>query len=76
MKKFFEIGDKYAKQSDWTDFALVKFCLCAIGIIIGLHIPEKTKTPAERGAAVVFLATYIALMARLVKVIVNMIKDN
>lgn len=76
MKKFFEMGNKYAKQSDWTDFALVKFCLCAIGIIIGLHIPEKSKKPAERAAVAVFLATYIPLMARLVKVIVNMIKDN
>lgn len=31
MKKLFELGNRYAEKSDWTDFALVKLCLGAMG---------------------------------------------
>ena len=27
MKKLLEIGNRYAEQSNWTDFALTKICL-------------------------------------------------
>lgn len=43
MKKLLETGNRYAEQSDWKDFALTKFCLCAMGILIGMHIPVKGK---------------------------------
>lgn len=43
MKKLLEIGNRYAAESDWKDFALTKFCLCAMGILIGIHIPVKGK---------------------------------
>ncbi|MGN0410206.1 MAG: hypothetical protein ACI4E3_07375, partial [Candidatus Fimousia sp.] len=43
MKKLLELGNDYAANSDWTDFALVKFCLCAMGILIGIGIPVKKK---------------------------------
>ena len=33
MKRILEIGNRYAEQSDWKDFALTKFCLCAMGIV-------------------------------------------
>lgn len=35
MKRLLEIGNLYAKESDWKDFALVKICLCSMGILIG-----------------------------------------
>ena len=38
MKRILEIGNRYAEQSDWKDFALTKICLCAMGILIGLKI--------------------------------------
>ena len=43
MKKLLELGNDYAANSDWTDFALAKFCLCAMGILIGIGIPVKQK---------------------------------
>ena len=43
MKKLLELGNDYAANSDWTDFALAKFCLCAMGILIGIGIPVKKK---------------------------------
>ena len=67
MKCLLEFGNKYARQSDWTDFALVKFCLCAMGILIGIHIPTNKKKAVVPAAGAVFVAAYVSLMARVVK---------
>lgn len=64
MKLFFELGDRYAKKSDWKDFALTKFCLCAMGVLLGIHIPQKHKKTAVPAAFAVFAATYIPLMIK------------
>lgn len=65
MKKLLEIGNLYAKQSDWKDFALVKFCLCAMGVIIGVHVNPQYKQAVSDIAAGIFVVTYIPLMVRL-----------
>lgn len=41
MKNIFELGNQYAKRSSWKDFALLKLCLCAMGIVIGTNVPSK-----------------------------------
>lgn len=71
MKKFFKLGDQYAAESTWKDFALVKFCLCAMGVIIGTMIPKKHKQTALRAAGTVFLATYIPLMAKVFRILLR-----
>ena len=71
MKKLFEYANIYAKQSTWKDFALVKFCLCAIGVIIGVLLPESIRTYALIIAGMVFLITYIPLMVDFIKVILR-----
>ena len=65
MKKLFKLGDAYAKESCWFDFALVKFCLFSMGLIAGTFVPEKHKKNAVCAAFAVFIATYIPLMAKL-----------
>lgn len=55
-------ADRYAAQSTWKDFALVKFCLCAIGVLIGLSVPPRRRKEAGILAALVFLPTYVLLM--------------
>lgn len=40
MKCLFDSANEYTRQSDWKDFALVKMCLAAIGVLIGLHTPK------------------------------------
>lgn len=47
MNKLLEIGNRYAAESDWKDFSLTKLCLCAMGILIGIHIPVKIKKTAS-----------------------------
>lgn len=41
MKQLIDCADQYIRQCRIKDFALLKICLCALGIIIGLSIPEK-----------------------------------
>ncbi len=63
MKRLFECADNYIHARDWKMLAGLKFCLCAIGILLGLAVPEKHKKTAAAAAGGVFLATYIQLMA-------------
>lgn len=68
MEKFLELGNRYAKQSDWKDFALTKLCLCAIGVLIGLNIPKKNKKCVGIMAITMFFITYIPLMSKVFKI--------
>ena len=63
MKQLFDCADHYLHAKDWKMLALVKFCLCSVGILLGLSVPGKHKKAAGGFAAGVFLATYIPLMA-------------
>lgn len=69
MKKLFEYANIYAKQSTWNDFALVKFCLCAIGVIIGVLLPESVRTATLIIAGAIFVITYIPLMIKFIIII-------
>ena len=79
MDKLFDFGNRYARESTWKDFALVKFCLFSMGrkdfalvkfclfsmgLAAGTQIPEKHKKKAIGAAACVFAATYIPLMSK------------
>ena len=76
MKKFFELGNRYAKESNWTDFALVKFCLFSMGLLAGMKVPDKHKKVVVGGALCIFLLTYIPLMAKVLRIGAEMINEN
>ena len=63
MKHLFACADRYIQSRDWKMLAGLKFCLCAIGVLLGLSVPEKHKKTTGGFALGVFLATYIPLMA-------------
>lgn len=71
MKCLFSCANEYVKESDWKDLALVKFCLCAIGVMIGLSIPEKKKKVPFIAAGVVFTVTYIPLMTKFLRIMLR-----
>ena len=71
MNKLFECANQYLKESDWKDLALVKFCLCAIGIMIGLSVPKEKKKYPFILAGIIFVATYIPLMMKFGKIVVK-----
>ena len=57
-------AERYLKRCRWWDLALVKFCLCALGVLIGLAVSGRRKRLAAWIAAGVFAASYVPLMAR------------
>ncbi len=69
MQKLFTYADAYIKESDWQDLAMLKLCLGALGVLIGLSLPKKGKKTGALFAAGVFTATYIPLMAKLFRII-------
>ena len=76
MNFLFNSADAYLQRSDWRDFALIKFCLFSMGVIAGILLPSKAKKPAIATAAVVFVATYIPLMVKYVKIVVELLKNT
>lgn len=63
--KLFKLANEYCRQSTWKTLALVKFCLFSIGIMVGVLLPDSMKTTVLAVFGVVFLVTYIPLMAKL-----------
>ena len=57
------------ETSDWKIIAVLKFCLIALGMMVGMLIKPKHKKPVFLGALGVFFAAYIPLMAKFVKVL-------
>ena len=64
MNKLFDYAQRYMKGMSVRDMAALKFCLCAVGTMIGLAVPKKRKKPALIMAAGVCLVTCLPLMAK------------
>lgn len=41
MKKLLSVADAYIAHMNWKDLALVKLCLCAAGVLLGLSAPKR-----------------------------------
>lgn len=64
MKKLFDAANRYVETSDWKIIAVLKFCLIALGLMIGVLINPRQKKPVFFTALGVFIATYIPLMIK------------
>lgn len=62
MKELMERVNTYIKGMDTTDVSVLKFCLIALGILIGLAVPKKSAKAVGLIAFFVFVVTYIPLM--------------
>ncbi len=67
MNKFFDDGVKFFWTCSWKDIGIFKLCLVALGMVLGMSIPEKRRNLPLLLAAGAFTATYIPLMARFIK---------
>lgn len=67
MNKLFNVADQYIQESDWKVIALLKFCLISLGVIVGMQVAPKHRKPVLLGCLAVFIATYIPLMAKLLR---------
>ena len=68
MKQLLKCADRYISQCRIKDFALLKVCLGAMGIIIGLSIPEKKRKWPLAAAGALFLISYVMLMTEFIKI--------
>lgn len=50
MKKLLSAADAYIAEMNWKDLALVKLCLCAMGMLLGLAAPKKARKWVALGA--------------------------
>lgn len=64
MNRVFDAADRYVKDCTWKDMAVLKFCLGALGVLIGLVIPMRKKKASAWIASLVFVATYVPLMTK------------
>ena len=69
VEVLFSCADEYVRRSSWKDLALVKLCLCAMGVMLGLCVPREKRRPVLIVAAVVFVMTWIPLMVKFVRII-------
>ena len=76
MNFLFRAADRYLDDSDWKDLALIKFCLCAMGVLLGCNVPQKDRKNVMAGAGIVFIATYIPLMTKLFRIFAEQAKDE
>ena len=68
MNQLFQCADRYLKVCTWKDMALLKFCLAAMGVLIGLQIPRRRKKEASIAAGAIFVLTYVPLMIGFLRV--------
>ena len=64
MKKLFVAANQYLKGCTWKDMALLKICVCAMCVLIGLAVPGRKKRAASWVASLVFAASYVPLMGK------------
>ena len=56
--------DRCVRQSTWVDFGLLKVCLCAFGVMIGVLVPKKSKKSVLAGSALLFSVSLVPLVIR------------
>ena len=72
MEKLFHVAEEYIKGMKWQDMALLKICLCAAGIIIGITAPKRGRKGLLALAAAAFVITHIPLRAKFVPAMRNL----
>lgn len=43
MNQLLDAANRYLKACDWRDIALLKVCVCALGVLVGLAMPWSKK---------------------------------
>ena len=59
--RLYDYAQNYIKNLDLWDFGIIKICLIAFGIMLGIAVPEKCKKGFIAGAGILFAVTFIYL---------------
>ena len=64
MNRLTDAANRYLKDCDWKDISILKVCLIALGVLLGIAVPARKKKASAWPASLVFLAAYVPLMAK------------
>lgn len=71
MRRLIAAGNLYLKKMDLTDVALLKICVGALGVIVGLGAAKRHRRSAGLLAGLLFALTYVPLMGKFLGVLVD-----
>lgn len=71
MKKLIAAGNLFLKHMDLTDVALLKFCVGAAGVLLGLRVSARHKKSAAFRASFVMALTLVPLLWKWLRVLVS-----
>lgn len=69
--KLIVCANHWVKESDWKDLALLKLCVGALGVILGLTALRKNRRASLAVSAVVFVLTWLPLMKKFARVVLR-----
>ena len=64
MRKLVDAVNLCLQDCKWQDMVLLKTCVCAVGVLVGLAMPFKKKWGVAWAASLVFVMTYVPLMGK------------
>lgn len=64
MNRLLGAAERYLKNCTWKDISILKVCLLALGMLMGLAVPARKKKVSAWAASLVFVAAYVPLMAK------------
>ena len=64
--KMFDAANRFCRQSTWKTLAALKVCLLALGVMVGLLLPDACRIP------VVFVVTCVPLVAKYIRILMSM----
>lgn len=64
MNNYTDAAREYLRACSLKDIAVLKICLLALGVLIGLALPGRKKWCAAWIASLVFAASYVPLMGK------------
>ena len=56
MNRLTGAADRYLKDCTWKDISVLKFCLIALGTLLGIAVPARRKRAAAWAASVAVAA--------------------
>lgn len=71
MKELIKHVNNYIKHCNWKDIAILKACLCSLGVMIGIVVPKEKKKPIFIIAFLTYIITYIPTMIKFIKCILS-----
>lgn len=75
MNKLIAAGSRYLKRMDLNDVALLKLCVGALGVLVGLGCAKRHKKGAGLVAGFLFVLTYVPLMGKFLATILDTSED-